>query len=189
MYTDPSGNAALASSISAITLRATTLTQQATIYFSSFGVKRLIVKGILDEGQSVVVELVTNFVFSLLTGYDPDVEDPRRSGKKHTAQTGGTAAHKKLELAIRKYKPFGKYVTLIPEIYLDDGTSAKGGYIKKHRGYKNAIGIDIEVWMEGKLMVIMDLKTGKNGFTLSRARDHGNRRGGVPVIEIFMPFL
>jgi len=39
----------------------------------------------------------------------------------------------------------------------------------------------------------MDLKTGKSGFTLDRARDHGRRSGRgngfVPVVEIFLPFL
>ena len=45
-------------------------------------------------------------------------------------------------------------------------------------------------------MVLIDLKTGtrtnpnsKNGFSLSRAKEHGRRHGNIPVIEVYIPFI
>ena len=136
----------------------------------------------------MVTDLVINFVINELAGFNPDIESPRSNGASHTAQTAGTAAHEKLRRVAKKlgsYHPFGKFVTLKPEVFLD----THGNYPKKI-GRRGAIGIDIEVWLENKLVVLIDLKTGKSGFTLNRALDHSRRRGGnIPVIEIFIPFI
>jgi RHS repeat-associated protein len=189
-YTDPSGMMSLAGLGGAISIRGTLAgVGRLKVPFSQFGVKKLITAGILDDGKSVVVELVVNFVIRELTGFDPDKEDPRKDKKKHNAQTGGTSAHKRLEYAIEDYKPFGNFVTLKSEVFVD--INGKKPMLGKGRGA--TIGIDIEVWLEGKIVVLLDLKTGKRGFTNSRANDHADRRkkehGNIPVIEIFIPFL
>jgi len=48
--------------------------ERETVPFSQQGLKKLFVEGILDNGQSVVVNLVTNFVLSELAGFNPDLD-------------------------------------------------------------------------------------------------------------------
>ena len=189
MFVDPSGHMTLAGLGDAISIRGTLDgIARVRVPFNQLAVKRLVTEGIVENGQSMVTDLVINFVISKLTGFNPDLEDPRKGGVKHNAQTGGTAAHEKLRRISKElgsYHPFGKFVTLKAEVFLD-----ANGNKPKEVGRRGAIGIDIEVWLENKLVVLIDLKTGKAGFTLDRAKDHSKRRGGnIPVIEVFIPFI
>jgi len=177
-YTDPSGHYTMVDTIGAISIRGTfNGIRSKTLPFTLDAVGKMITKGILDNGQSVVVDLVTKYVFSALSGKE----------FKGRANVRGSRAHKFLEYKIGKYKPFGRDVTLKAEVFLND----KGNIPKKGDGRSGTIGIDIQVFYKNKLAVVMDLKTGSSkghGFSFDMAKDHSKRNKGVPVIEIFMPF-
>ena len=123
-----------------------------------------------------------------LTGFDPDLEDPRKEGK-HNTQTGGASAHKRQEYEIGRYKPFGNCLTLESEVFiLDEERDFK---VAERRREKHSLGIDIRVLYKGNVVVVMDLKTSKRhrGFSRTKAIEIGKRNGNVPVIEFFIPFL
>jgi hypothetical protein len=125
-----------------------------------------------------------DFVVSELTGFDSGTSNPAVSGTK---------AHTKLQKAIGDFKPLGKWIKLVPEVSL----CPLGLPIPSNRhgpiGSPNISGynmrIDIQVYFKNKLIFIADLKTGKAGMSKSKCRKYSKRHGGVPVIEIFLPFI
>jgi len=185
MYSDPSGKSTLTSLTSSIYIRGTLQTTTRRTWSKLLN-RQSIIEGFVGKGNnSLVTNLVIDEVVNILV-------DRTFKGNE---QVRGSRAHKYLEYKIAKYRPLGQYVKLEPEVYMDDKCN------RSKRNCDNSIGIDILVKIRTgknsyKPMVLIDLKTGsrkkpngKNGFPLSRAKDHGNRHGNVPVIEVYIPFL
>jgi hypothetical protein len=183
-YTDPSGYMSMMSLSSSISIRGTLQTSTSRVWLS-FN-RRSIIEGFVGKGNnSLVTDLVINEVINILVG----------ESFEGRATVRGSKAHKHLEKKIASFRPLGQYVKLEVEVFLDD---------KGKRGARNGgglIGIDILVKVRigkrsYKPMVLIDLKTGtrknpnsRNGFSLSRAKEHGRRHGNIPVIEVYIPFI
>ena len=181
MFVDPSGHLILDTAATAIrgTLGGI---RTAKLPISSQGTINTLAKGINFDGKGYVLESVVNFVIDALTDFDSGTDNRTSSGRR---------AHSKLQREIGAFKPLGKYIKLVPEVSLCPLGIPKPNNFKPKEGWYTGyiLRIDIQVYFKDKLLFIADLKTGGASMGLTKCKEYSRRHGGVPVVEITIPWL